>query len=201
MGRVLFPLRLAAVRLRHRAGLGLLIGLGVAVGAGALAAVLGGSLVAQDRELGRALQQLDPAQRVLRVTWGGVPGQGSESFATLDAAAKRALTPLAHRPAFATAVYRESTIGGAITDLTAIEGVRQWVRLRSGRYPRECRPSRCELIQVGGHGAVPSDPSLHLVVVGKGTLVSDLALGNDVGQKLTRRSSRPPPTTPRRPCR
>ena len=31
---------------------------------------------------------------------------------------------------------------------------------------------------------MPSDPKLHLVVVGKGTLVSDLPLGSDVGQKL-----------------
>ncbi len=184
MRRLLYPLRLASARLRHRSGLALLIGLGVAVGAGALAAVLGGSLVAQDRALGRNLQQLDPAQRVLRVTWGGVPGQSSDRFASLDAAAKSSLVPLAHRPAFATAVYRESTIGGAITDLTAIEGVRRWVRLRSGRYPRECRPERCELIQVAGRGPVPSDPSLHLVVVGKGTLSSDVPLGKDVGVKL-----------------
>src|SRR5262249_44669287 len=146
--------------------------------------VLGGSLVAQDRALSRNLQQLDPAQRVLRVTWGGVPGQSSDRFASLDAAAKSSLAPLAHRPAFATAVYRESTIGGAITDLTAIEGVRRWVQLRSGRYPRECRPERCELIRVAGHGPVPSDPSLHLVVVGNGTLSSDVPLGKDVGVKL-----------------
>ena len=88
MRRLLYPLRLASARLRHRSGLALLIGLGVAVGAGALAAVLGGSLVAQDRALGRNLQQLDPAQRVLRVTWGGVPGQSSDRFASLDAAAR-----------------------------------------------------------------------------------------------------------------
>ncbi len=162
----------------------MLVGLGVAVGAGALAAVLGGSLVAQDRALGRDLGGLDPAQRVLRAAWGGVPGQTSERFATLDTVATRALGKLAHRPPFATAVFRESTIGGAITDLAAIEGLRTWVRLRSGRYPRPCTATRCELIQVGGRGAVPSDPKLHLVVVGKGTLVSDLALGNDIGQKL-----------------
>ena len=162
----------------------MLVGLGVAVGAGALAAVLGGSLVAQDRALSRDLQQLDPAQRVLRASWGGVPGQTSERFPMLDSVATQALGKLAHRPPFATAVFRESTIGGAITDLTAIEGIRNWVRLRSGRYPRPCTRSRCELIEVGGHGAVPSNPKLHLVVVGKGTLVSDLALGSDVGQKL-----------------
>ncbi len=184
MRRFLYPVRLAAARLRHRAGLAVLIGLGVAVGSGALAAVLAGSLVAQDRALSRDLAQLDPAQRVLRVSWGGVPGQTSERFASLDTVATKALGTLARRRPFATAVFRESTIGGALVDLTAIEGVHDWVRLRSGRYPRECRPSRCELIQVGGRGALPSSPSLHLVVVGTGTLVSDLALGNDVGAKL-----------------
>ena len=184
VGRVLFPIRLAGARLRHRLGLALLVGLGVAVGAGALSTVLAGSLVAQDRALGRDLEQLDPAQRVLRVSWGGVPGQSSERFPALDAVATKALSRLAHRPAFATAVFRESTIGGAITDLTAIEGVRSWVRLRSGRYPRVCRPSRCELIQVGGRGPLPSNPALHLVVVGTGTLLSDLPLGADVGFRL-----------------
>src|SRR5438132_4925082 len=181
MGRFLYPLRLAAARLRHRGGLAALVGLGVAIGAGALAAVLAGSLVAQDRALGRDLEQLDPAQRVLRVSWGGVPGQASDRFKDLDATAATALSGLAHRPAFSTAVFRESRIGGALVDLTAIEGVRRWVHLRSGRYPRECRPSRCELIEVGGRGALPSDPSLHLVVVGHGSLTSDLALGSDVG--------------------
>jgi hypothetical protein len=167
--------------LRHRAGLAGLVALGVAVGAGALAAVLAGSLVAQDRALGRNLDSLDPAQRVLRVTWGGVPDQTSASFARLDRVAKNGLAPLAHRAAFATAIYRESTIGGAITDLTAIDGIRRWVRLSSGRYPRVCTPKRCELIEVGGRGAFPSQRNL--VVVGRGSLTSDLPLGADVGIK------------------
>ena len=185
MARILYPLRLAGARLRHRWGLAVLVGLGVAVGAGALAAVLGGSLVAQDRALGRDLGAPRPGAARPAASPGAVfRVRPRSAFATLDTVATRALGTLAHRPPFATAVFRESTIGGAITDLAAIEGLRTWVRLRSGRYPRACTASRCELIQVGGRGAVPSDPKLHLVVVGKGTLVSDLALGNDVGQKL-----------------
>src|SRR4029077_9730042 len=111
MRRFLFPLRLASARLRHRAGLAVLVGLGVAVGAGALAAVLGGSLVAQDRALSRDLQQLDPAQRVLRASWGGVPGQTSERFPMLDSVATQALGRLAHPPAVPTGRFCECKIG------------------------------------------------------------------------------------------
>jgi hypothetical protein len=176
-----YLLWLAAARLRHRLGRAALVALGVATGAGALAAVLSGSLVAQDRALAVNIQKLDPAERVLRVAWGGIPAQGSERFDALDRIARRAVTPLVGRPPFAALVYRETEIGGAVVDLGAVEGLRRWVRLRTGRLPRECRPSRCEVLQAGGTGALPSDPALHLVRVGSGTLTSDLPLGSDLG--------------------
>ena len=86
-----YPFRLAVARLRHRLGRAGLVALGVATGAGALAAVLAGSLVAQDRSLQQNVQRLDPAQRVLRAVWGGIPAQSPAGFQTLDGISSRTL--------------------------------------------------------------------------------------------------------------
>jgi hypothetical protein len=52
--RVAFPLRLAAVRLSHRAGRTALLAAGIAAAAAVLAVVLGGSLVPQDEQTARS---------------------------------------------------------------------------------------------------------------------------------------------------
>ena len=73
-----FPLGLAWSRLRHRPGRALLLALGVAAAAGALAVVLGGSLVAQDVSAGRALGALPESKRAVAVTYAdlGLPRNG-----------------------------------------------------------------------------------------------------------------------------
>jgi hypothetical protein len=148
---------------------------------GALAAVLAGSVVVQDRALGTDLRRLDPAESTIRATWGGVAGQGTETFAVLDRSAKASLLPVTGRPPFAVLQFRESSIGGALVDLGGVEGLARWVRLRSGRLPRPCTRQRCEVLQVGGNGPLPTDPRLHVIRVGSGRLVSDLPLGSQLG--------------------
>src|SRR6185436_16404568 len=73
-----FPLGLAWSRLRHRPGRAVLLGLGVAAAAGALAIVLGGSLVAQDVSAGRALNAVPESKRAVAVTYAdlGLPRNG-----------------------------------------------------------------------------------------------------------------------------
>ena len=73
-----YPLGLAWSRLRHRPGRALLLALGVAAAAGALAVVLGGSLVAQDVSAGRALGALPESKRAVAVTYAdlGLPRNG-----------------------------------------------------------------------------------------------------------------------------
>jgi FtsX-like permease family len=181
VGRVAYPLRLSGARLRHRPGRAALVALGVAAGVGALVAVFAGSVVVQDRSLGTELRHLDPAERTLRVTWGGVAGQGTETFAALAREADASLLPLTGRRPFAVLQLRESSIGGALVDLGGVEGLGRWVQLRSGRLPQPCTPRRCEVLQVGGSGALPTDPRLHLALVGSGRLVTDLPLGSQLG--------------------
>ena len=61
--RVAVPLRLAAVRARSASGATALAALGIAAAAAMIAAVLGASLVARDRSLARALDEVPSAGR------------------------------------------------------------------------------------------------------------------------------------------
>jgi len=63
-----------------------------------------------------------------------------------------------------------------LVDLGAVDGLARFVRLRSGRLPASCRPERCEVLQLGGSGPLPSVPGLRLVRVGRATLASRSAL-------------------------
>ena len=72
-----FPLWLARVRLAKRLERVALVGLGIAAGSGMLAAVLGGSLLAQDRSIDRAVSRVPAADRAVRAFWLGIPAQGA----------------------------------------------------------------------------------------------------------------------------
>src|SRR5579864_9248586 len=65
--RLGYPVRIAAARLAHRGERVVLVSVGIAAGAALLAAVLAGSLVAQDRSLRRALGQVPAGDRTVRV--------------------------------------------------------------------------------------------------------------------------------------
>jgi hypothetical protein len=182
-----FPLGLAWSRLRHRPGRALLLALGVAAAAGALAIVLGGSLVAQDVSAGRALGAVPESKRAVAVTYAdlGLPRNGV-TREELEPLVVRTLSGFAPgRPARAVQ-FKLLRIGGALTNLAGVDDVSRWVRLTSGRYPRECSPERCEVVQLGGTGEVASAPGLRFVVVGKGVLSSPLPFGLLPGAKATR---------------
>ena len=67
--RIGYPLRLAWNRLAHGAGRAGLLALGIAAAAAALASVVGGSLVAQDEALARALQRVPAEQRSVSIVY------------------------------------------------------------------------------------------------------------------------------------
>jgi hypothetical protein len=182
-----YPLGLAWSRLRHRPGRALLLAFGVAAAAGALAVVLGGSLVAQDVSAGRALGALPESKRAVAVTYADLGllrnGVTREELEPLVVNTLSGLAP--GEPARAVQ-YKLLRIGGALTNLAAVDEVERWVRLTSGRYPRECTPERCEVVQLGGAGEIASAPGLRFVKVGEGVLSSQLPFGLLPGAKATR---------------
>jgi hypothetical protein len=176
--RLAAPLRLAAARLGRRVSAALLTGLGVAAGAAMVAAVLAGSLIAQDRSVGFATQELPASQQAVRAVWFGVPGQSSESRRELDQRAREALAGITAREATALALFRESTIAGRYVGLGAVDDLARWVDLSSGRLPSRCRPERCEVVRLRGEGLIPNAPGLRLVEVGKATLRTPVLFGD-----------------------
>jgi hypothetical protein len=184
---VAFSLGLAWSRLRHRPGRALLLALGVAAAAGALAIVLGGSLVAQDVSAGRALAAVPESKRAVAVTYAdlGLPRNGV-TREELEPLVVRTLAGLAPGEPARAVQYKLLRIGGALTNLAAADDVQRWVRLTSGRYPRRCTPERCEVVQLGGAGKIASAPGLRFVKVGAGVLSSPLPFGLLPGAKATR---------------
>jgi hypothetical protein len=173
--RLTHPLWLAGVRVRHRWPAALLIAAGVAASAAALAAVLGASLLTEDRATARALREVAAATRTVQAAYLGV--LGDREVATLDAAARRALARATSAEPVVVVQYKTLELGGAPVQLRGLDGVRRWVHLRSGRYPRRCRPELCEVVHLGGQGAVPSVPGVRLRLVGRGSLSSQLPFG------------------------
>jgi hypothetical protein len=182
-----FPLGLAWSRLRHRPGRAMLLALGVAAAAGALAIVLGGSLVAQDVSAGRALAAVPESKRAVAVTYAdlGLPRNGV-TRQELEPLVVRTLAGLVPGEPARAVQYKLLRIGGALTNLAGVDDVRRWVRLTSGRYPRECTPERCEVVQLGGSGEIASVPGLRFVKVGEGVLTSRLPFGLLPGAKAAR---------------
>jgi hypothetical protein len=165
--RLLVPTRYALLRLRRHLPMTAVVAIGIAVGAAVLAMTAIGSASVQDRAVQRALAQLAPSDRAIQAVWSGVPAQSSLSYRQLDELARRTVTPILGQPPLAVAVFRQATWGGAYVNLGAVDGLRRWITLRSGRLPRHCTPASCELIQVGGKPAKPKLPFLH--VVGRAT--------------------------------
>ena len=67
-----------------------------------------------------------------------------------------------------------------------MDDIGRFVRLTSGRLPETCTPERCEVVQLGGTGKVPSTEGLRLVRVGEGVLTSALPFGRLPGEDATR---------------
>src|SRR5580765_7171347 len=158
-------------RVRSDGARSVLVVAGVAAAGLLLAAVLVGSLVAQERALGRAVDELAPSVRTIRAAWFGVPGEG-EAYGALD---RRVRDPLGGDPT-PTVLFRESSIGGRFVAFGAVDGLASHVRLAKGRLPRSCTAARCEVLQLRGDGTLPRG----FVVVGRGVLRSTALFGDAV---------------------
>ncbi|MGI8606433.1 MAG: FtsX-like permease family protein [Gaiellaceae bacterium] len=179
--RALYPVWLAGSRLRARGGRSLLVVLGVATGAAALAAVLAGSVVAQDRSLAGATAAVPDLGRQVRAGWLGIPTLPDEEEPVLDRRARRALGSVLPGLVTEVVTFRQSTLGGAFIALAGADGLSRWVHVASGRLPRRCDAARCEVLQIGGQGEIPSVPGLPLVWVGTGRLATTALFGDFFG--------------------
>jgi hypothetical protein len=178
-----------------------LVVLGLAAATAMLAAVLAGTVAAQDREVGRQVAALPAKVRAVRVNWFSVGGQVAP-YATLDANVRRQLGRVLPERATGTSLYREHQFGGALLSLGAVDDLGRWVRLRSGRLPRICRPEHCEVLVIRRGGPITNVPGLRLVPVGEGdlrtaTLFGDAIPSQDLGESAfvekIRRYHRPAP--------
>jgi len=161
--RLLVPIRYAVLRLRTHAPQTLVVAAGIAVGAAVLAMTAVGSASVQDRAVQRALAELQPSDRAIQAVWSGVPAQSDLTYPQLDRLARSAVQPILGQRPFGVIVFRQATWGGAFVNLGAVDGLSRWLDVRSGRLPRSCSPSSCELIQIGGAPAAPKLPFLHVV--------------------------------------
>jgi hypothetical protein len=177
--RLLVPIRYALLRLRTHAPQTLVVAAGIAVGAAVLAMTAVGSASVQDRAVQRALAELQPSDRAIQAVWSGVPAQSDLTYRQLDRLARSAVQPILGQAPFGVVVFRQATWGGAFVNLGAVDGLSRWLDVRSGRLPRICTPSDCELIQIGGAPAAPKLPFLH--VVGRATFKPGAPLATYLG--------------------
>ena len=168
--RLAFPLGLARSRLGSGGERLALVAVGIVAGSAAIAAVLGGRLVIQDRALAQATAALAPADRSLEVAWFGAFGG---TWRSLDRAVAPALVASTGREPARAMLYRESQIDGRLVNLRAADGLGRYVHLLSGRLPRRCVPSHCEVLRIAGPGPIPSKPTLRLIQVGRARLDPD----------------------------
>ena len=190
--RLAFPLRLARARLSRRLGRFALVALGLAAAAATLAAVLAGSLVAQDRSIARELEQLPDPARAVRAAWFGVPPAAGPGHEELGRVARSALGRAVRGEPEEAVLFRRTNIGGALVDLGGARGLARWIDLRSGRLPRECRPERCEVVQLAGRGPTPRLEQLRIVVVGRAVLRSDVLFGEFLPPGVYHQPATPP---------
>jgi hypothetical protein len=162
-------MRVGGARVRARPGRFVLVVAGIAAANAALVGILGGSLIAQDRSVRRAVEQLPPAERSFRVDLIGL--QGEHSYAGADRVAGRALSYLSPAAPLRITALRDSWLDSEFVRLAAADDLSRLVRLRSGRLPRSCTPSACEVVQIGGQGkARLSEGGITLVRTGIGDL-------------------------------
>jgi hypothetical protein len=125
---------------------------GVALAFATFLSVLGGSLVARQQSLGRALAAVPESTRAFRVDAFGGPLDGP-TYRHEDAHVRRALAPLSKGAIRRVIFFRELRVQGERVELAAADDLARLLRLRSGRLPRTCTHARCEMLQIGTVGA------------------------------------------------
>jgi hypothetical protein len=137
---------------------------GVGLAFAMLVSVLGGSLVARQQALGRALAAVPESARGFRVDRFGLIDQ--QTYRQEDAEVRRTLASVSTGGIRRAIFFRQLRVQGELVEIAAVDDLAQVVRLRSGRLPRTCTKAGCEMLQIGGVGAArlaEGDVRLHRV--------------------------------------
>ncbi|MGB9377655.1 MAG: hypothetical protein WCB04_09095, partial [Mycobacteriales bacterium] len=158
-------LALVLARARARAGLWALVALGVAIATAVPMFAAASTVVASSGALEHALADLPAGRRSLTVSYNG--DLAGPALVKADRAVRSEAARLSQVAPLRQVAFRRLSNGrGDEFTLAAADGLERAVRLRSGRLPSSCTPTRCEVVQVGRQPA-PAVASLGLVIVGR----------------------------------
>jgi hypothetical protein len=142
-------LAVAGARLRSQPLRPALVVAGVALAFAMLVSVLGGSVVARQQALHRALTAAPASARGFRVDRFGLP-LDQRAYRQVDAQVRRVLATLSPGAPRRVVFFRELRVHGQLVEIAAVDRLPGVVRLRSGRLPRRCTPAGCDVLAIGG---------------------------------------------------
>ena len=167
---------LARARLRYRPLRWLLVALGVALATALPVLAQASAHTVAARAVAYGVSQLDPGDRSLLATISGIAIPPSQ-LAAMDSTARAQLATLTATPPRAEMLFhRLADRAGADYLLGAADDVGSGVRITSGRLPRTCTPTHCEVVVVG-NGTPDLQPALGLVIVGRAVVRDPLLFG------------------------
>src|SRR5919197_403344 len=143
------PVVVAAARLRAQPLRPALLVGGVALAFALLVTVFAGSLVARQQALRRTLASVPESERGFRIDRFGVT-LDTRGYAQADERARHALAALGSGKTERVVLFRALRVQGELVELAAADKHASAVRVRSGRLPRSCRATSCEVLQIGG---------------------------------------------------
>ena len=180
------PVVVAAARLRAQPLRPALLVGGVALAFALLVSVFAGSLVARQQSLRRTLAAVPESERGFRIDRFGVT-LDAHGYAQADRRARHALAALGSGRTRRVVLLRALRVQGELVELASADDLASVVRVRSGRLPRACSSTGCEVLQIGGGGrARLEEGPLRLRRVGVGSLrdpriFGDISAGTAVG--------------------
>jgi hypothetical protein len=165
----LLPWTLAWARLRIHSLRTFTIALSVALALVALLALQGISHSTGNSLITYSLSQLPEGDRTLTLTSSKIIAS-PDQFRSIDTYLSAHLSKLTSGELSPEIMYHEiSDSHGVGFYVGGVDSLPRSVRLASGRLPRQCTPSSCEVIQIGGSGnSSPQVDRLGIKIVGRG---------------------------------
>ena len=138
---------LALAQLRHHRGRWALLAAGIALVVAVPITSAGLASQVRADSITRAISQLDPTARALFVSV-----EGSNPHATsphTDEVVRSQLARLGDKPVRRQMAFRQLTVEGQSFFLAAADSLSTAVTITSGRLPRTCTPTHCEVVLLG----------------------------------------------------